>query len=86
MKMRLVIRGFAPDHVLVFEDRVEIPEDQFDRFVGDLAQHHAQALVDHQFHMIEIEFLDEPNRDKRFFRFGTDPRMMVKPAAVEDVK
>jgi hypothetical protein len=34
-------------------------------------------------HLIEIEFLDEPNVEQRFMRLGTDPRRMVKPYEVD---
>jgi hypothetical protein len=81
--MRLAIRGFAPGHALVFDDRIEIAEDQLERMMKDLAEKHARALAALDLHMIEIEFLDEPNRDERFFRFGTDPSMMVKPVGVD---
>jgi hypothetical protein len=84
--MRLAIRGFASSHTLVFEDRIEIAEDQLDRIMQDLCEKHARALAAHDLHMIEIEFLDEPNRAERFFRFGTDPRMMVAPVGVDLTK
>lgn len=53
--------------------------------IEGLAEEHATrllALPGGEKHMIEIEFLDEGNSLQRFFRIGTDPRMMVQPIEV----
>jgi hypothetical protein len=34
-------------------------------------------------HVFEVEFLDEPNEDERFFRFGTDTTRMARPCPLE---
>lgn len=80
--IRLAIRGFADGNHLQFEERVEIPEDQLSEVLPVLGKKHANALVSHQLHMIEIEFLDEADLNQRFFRFGTDPAGMVLPIAI----
>jgi hypothetical protein len=82
MKIRLAIRGFAGG-VLQFEDRVEVESEEMDAVLPALAEKHAAALEEHSLHMIEIEFLDEPNPDDRFFRLGTDPSGMVAPIAID---
>jgi hypothetical protein len=78
--MKIAIRGFA-GRTLKFEDIVEVDENDQD-FLGRLAEKHAAEMVAHTLHMIEIEFLDEPGPNERFFRFGTDPSGMVVPVGI----
>lgn len=79
--IRLVVRGFA-DGKELFKDRVSLEEAELEDVVPELAQKHAAAMAAKRLHMIEIEFLDEPNPEERFFRFGTDSRGMVIPVQV----
>jgi hypothetical protein len=79
--MKLAIRGFVGKSKL-FEDRVDLPIEQLDNLLPKLAEQHALAMVGRP-HMIEIEFLDEPNPQERFFRFGTDPSGMVIPVEID---
>lgn len=82
MIIRVAIRGFAQGE-LQFEDVVELPDEAaIKHLLPGLAEKHAAALADHRLHMIEIEFLDEPDPQERFFRFGTDPSGMVIPMRV----
>lgn len=74
---RIAIRGFIRG-IRQFEERVD--GDTAD--LETLAERHALRLLalpggDKQ--MIEIEFLDEPDRLQRFFRFGTDSTGMIGP-------
>lgn len=78
MTQRLAFRGYAGKKI-VFEETAAIPEEDLDKVLPDLAERHAEALANQKMHMIEIEFLDEPDQNQRFFRFGTDPSGMVMP-------
>ena len=44
-----------------------------------LVDKHAKALELYSRFMVELEFLDDPDPERRFFRFGTDPTCMVLP-------
>lgn len=81
MIVRVAIRGYAAGRIQ-FEERVDVESAAMDNLLPDLAEKHATALAAHRLHMIEIEFLDEPNENERFFRFGTDPAGMVAPYAI----
>lgn len=79
---RIAIRGFIGG-VKQFEEHVDASESG-DELEG-LAEKHALDLLARpggDKHMIEIEFLDEPDPLQRFFRVGTDPAGMVQPIAV----
>ena len=79
--IRLAVRGFAGKHI-VFEDRIDVPPADLDSVVRTRAEEHARKMAAHGLHVIEIEFLDEPNENERFFRFGPDPSGMVMPEAI----
>ena len=74
--MKIAVRGYCGG-VRVFEEIVDADLD--DRA---MAQRHIDRVVHHPRHMIEIEFLDEPDPMQRFLRFGSDTSMMVAPQKV----
>jgi len=80
--MRLAIRGFKARE-LVFEERVTKTIEELDTLLPKLAETHANAMAAGDLTMIEIEFVDDPNPNERFFRIGTDPRGMVMPIEIE---
>ena len=79
--VRVAIRGFAGGQKL-FDDVAELKDRELSSLLPRLAEKHAAQMAAHELHMIEIEFLDEPDVSKRFFRFGTDPAGMVRPMRV----
>jgi hypothetical protein len=80
--INLMIRGYG-NGKLQFADRIVVPEAQLDTLMKTTVERHAKALAKFDLTMIEIEFLDEPNPNERFFRFGSDPAGMVKPMAIK---
>lgn len=82
MKIRLCIRGFV-GRTVRFKERIDVEESELDTVVPRLAEKHAAAMASHALHMIEIEFLDEPDPNTRFMRFGTDPSGMVDPHKID---
>jgi hypothetical protein len=79
--MKVAIRGYI-GRVRQFEDRIEVDPEDLDKLMPGLAEKHAKVLAASP-HMIEIEFLDEPDINERFFRFGTDPTGMVMPIPLD---
>lgn len=76
--MKLAIRGYA-GRQKIFEEVIEADDADLER----LAERHLERLLAYERHMIEFEFLDEPDPLQRFFRFGTDPGGMVMPVAID---
>lgn len=77
MNIRLAVRVYI-GRVLKYEELITIENDQVPDLMPALAQKHIEALARSP-GMIEIEFLDEPNEQERFFRIGSDPAGMVLP-------
>ena len=76
--MRIIVRIWIRGE-LRCTDRASI-HGHHDAALNFLIERHAavitEALDDH---MIEIEFVDEPDPLQRYFRFGTNPQKMVQP-------
>jgi hypothetical protein len=79
--IHVAIRGFARN-AMVFEDRIAVCAGDLDSVILQFAERHALKLATHELHMIEIEFLDEPDENERFFRLGTDPSGMIMPILI----
>jgi len=71
--------------VLKSDKTLEFADDKIDEALEQLAEEHRPLLETQELHLVEIEFLDEPNPLERFFRIGTDPDGMVWPARFEAV-
>ncbi len=80
--MRVTVRGFAGKQI-VFKETVDVPDDEEQSAIALIADRHIGMLSHYPQHVIEMEFLDEPDPDKRFFRFGTDPSNMRMPIKVD---
>lgn len=76
--IRLRIRAFT-GQTIIFDERIECEEKELDA----IAERQFKRLVDYPKHMLEYEFLDEPDVNKRFLRIGTDPRGMVLPIGIK---
>lgn len=81
MGIRLVVRGFVGSE-MKFKDELELEERDLETLVPELAEKHAEAMGAGILTMIEIEFLDEPDPQQRFFRIGTDASGMVMPMRI----
>jgi len=78
MTVRLIVRGYGNGR-LIFEEPVNCTEDE----LGAIAENQILRMAPFDKHMLEIEFLDEPDPKQRFFRMGTDPSSMVLPVEIK---
>ena len=77
--MRIAIRGYLGP-TLQWTRRTEIG---LNKLAAELGTEHAQAMADGMLDMVEIEFLDEPDVNQRFFRIGTNPAGMRLPVEIK---
>lgn len=77
-KVRMCIRVYGDGHLLS-KEWVEAGEDEMRR----IGEEHTKLLGRFERGMVEIEFLDEPDPEQRFFRVGNDPSMMVNPTRIK---
>jgi hypothetical protein len=70
--IRLYLAGQLAEEIVVDAETAD---------ASKLAAEHAEKAhaSEKQPHMIELEWLDDPNPLTRFTRFGTDPSRMVLP-------
>lgn len=87
--MRLTFRLYKRG-MLVRTETHTIPALNLDTWMEKLCVEHAELLTEDDDtlapHMIEIEFLDEPDPLQRFFRVGTDASGMLFPLAIDLTK
>lgn len=76
--MKIAIRGFV-NRQCIFEDFADAKLEDLDI----LAEKQCKRLLPYPKFMIEFEFLDELDPKQRYFRFGTDPEMMVQPIGID---
>lgn len=77
MSFRVTVRIFINGE-LEFRETI----DALDSELASIADRYMERIKHEPIHMVELEFLDIPDPNERFFRFGTDPRAMVKPLAI----
>jgi hypothetical protein len=85
MTIHMMVRGYL-GRTMQFERRCDIDSEAMGEVLPQLAEEHATAMAAGQLGMIEIEFLDVPYINERFFRLGVDPSGMVKPMLYSGAK
>lgn len=84
MQHTVVFRGFiGGGKVKVLEEEHVFEEELMAGVLRELAERHALTMSFFEDHMMEIEFMDEPDPKQRFLRFGTDPTGMVDPQVLD---
>jgi hypothetical protein len=83
--MRVTVRGYAGagrkrELELIFRENTELEPGS--NGIELLAERHASFMKEHKRWMIELEFLDIPEAEGRYFRFGSTKAGMVLPVAI----
>lgn len=73
----IVVRGYA-GRALLFQEKVDC-DALDDDAMRKIIEEQLGRIAPFPKHLIEIEFLDEPDVMKRFCRIGTDTGRMVNP-------
>lgn len=79
-RISLMVRVYV-EGMLHSEERIGATERGLSALLPSLGEKHARLCAERPT-MIEIEFLDEPDINQRFFRIGTDSRGMVRPMQI----
>lgn len=66
---------------LILDEAHDVTEDKWKDLAQQLGKEHAEEMFKHP-HIVEVEFLDQPNPAFRFFRFGTDVERMKNPLRI----
>lgn len=82
MTHELMVRGFKRG-ALVWEEKLVMLEMDLERLIPTLVDEHVAQMRDGTIGMIEIEFLNIPEAEGRFFRIGTEPDGMVLPMRLD---
>lgn len=77
----IMVRAYA-GRALLFQEKVDC-EALSPKAMSELAEEQLERVMPFPLDMIEIEFLDEPDVNKRFCRFGTDTSRMVMPKEIK---
>lgn len=82
VQMNIRIRVYLGDKIHSDKAYYGYPDEKLDELLPELAKEHAELLAENA-GMVEIEFLDEPDPNQRYFRIGTDPNGMRQPRRVD---
>jgi hypothetical protein len=77
LRVRLRVRGYGGGR-LIFDEKIDVEERDLER----IAEQQVNRLLPYRKNMVEIEFLDEPDLQERFLRFGSDKSRMVQPIEI----
>ena len=78
MIIRTRIRSYAGAQ-LISQEYQQIDSANIDKAACKMIEKHSAMLLRYPQFLIEVEFLDEPDVNQRFFRIGNSPVGMIDP-------